>query len=167
MSQKKIYLVVIICHTRETNFQRPPLAKFGCGARSFTGDPDCCCVGRAWHSRGRRGSAGAREQPVFTKQAAVKIKCDIIIITLLVYYIIMLNTPRCRIVIHHRRSFAARTSYIRAKHRPGHVGMGAIVKAIMEPKQARTPRDTCAPRLCATAHLLYAQRVPVQYRWCF
>ena len=58
LSQNKIYLVVIICHTRETNFQRSRLAKFGsrlaeidCGTRAFAGDPAGCCVGRVRHGR--------------------------------------------------------------------------------------------------------------------
>ena len=35
---------------------RSPLAEFGAGARSFAGDPEGCCVGRAW--RGRAAAAG-------------------------------------------------------------------------------------------------------------
>ena len=34
---------------------RSPLAEFGVGARSFTGDPEGCCVGRAWHCRAAAG----------------------------------------------------------------------------------------------------------------
>ena len=38
-----------------------------CGARSFAGDPEDCCVGRAWHGRAaagvgwRSGTAGVKK----------------------------------------------------------------------------------------------------------
>ena len=34
---------------------RSPLAEFGVGARSFAGDPEGFCVGRAWHGRAAAG----------------------------------------------------------------------------------------------------------------
>ena len=36
-----------------------PLAEFGVSARSFAGDPEGCCVGRAW--RGRAAADGRVE----------------------------------------------------------------------------------------------------------
>ena len=38
---------------------RSPLTEFGVGARSFAGDPEGCCVGRAW--RGRAAADGRVE----------------------------------------------------------------------------------------------------------
>ena len=34
---------------------RSPLAEFGVNARSFAGDPEGCCVGRAWYGRAAAG----------------------------------------------------------------------------------------------------------------
>ena len=54
--------IVIICHTWETNFRRPPLAESSVGAQSSAGDYEGCDRGGAWD--GRRGwSGGAWEQP--------------------------------------------------------------------------------------------------------
>ena len=36
---------------REGVFRRPPVAEFGCGAPSFDGDTEGCCVGQAWRGR--------------------------------------------------------------------------------------------------------------------
>ena len=51
---KEGYLV-LICHTPETSFRRPPLAELGVGARSFAGDTEGCCGGRLGRSRAATG----------------------------------------------------------------------------------------------------------------
>ena len=40
--------IVIICRLREANMKKSSLAESSVGARSFAGDPESCCVGRAW-----------------------------------------------------------------------------------------------------------------------
>ena len=44
--------VVFTCRLREGNFEKSPLAEFGCDARSFTGDREGC-----WAGGTRRGRA--------------------------------------------------------------------------------------------------------------
>ena len=41
--------------TAPSDAPRSLLAEFGVGARSFAGDPDGRCVGRAWHCRAAAG----------------------------------------------------------------------------------------------------------------
>ena len=41
------------------NFRRSPLAEFGGGARSFTGNNEACYVGRAWHRHAAAGGGVA------------------------------------------------------------------------------------------------------------
>ena len=43
---------------------RSPLAEFGVGACSFAGDPEGCCVGRAWHGRAASGGRVALRRAV-------------------------------------------------------------------------------------------------------
>ena len=43
--------LVIICHTGETNFRRPPLAQLSVDARSFARDTGGGRVGRPWDGR--------------------------------------------------------------------------------------------------------------------
>ena len=58
---------MIICHTRETNFRRPPLAELGVGARFFAGNTEGGRVGRPWDGRAaaavgwRSGAAGFKK----------------------------------------------------------------------------------------------------------
>ena len=51
--------------------------------------------------------------------------------------------------IHHRRSFAAWTTYGRNTNRITWVWARAIVGAVVVPKRAGTPGDTCSPPPCA------------------
>ena len=46
---------------------RPPLAEFGVGACSFAGDPEGCCVGRAWHGRAASGGRVALGRTVLKR----------------------------------------------------------------------------------------------------
>ena len=54
-------------------FRRFPLAESGVGARSFAGDPEGCCVERAWHVLAAAGGpvvlVRAVEKPGILKQA--------------------------------------------------------------------------------------------------
>ena len=43
--------IVFVCRLREPNFQKSSLADFGGDARSFAGDREGYCVGRAWCGR--------------------------------------------------------------------------------------------------------------------
>ena len=47
--------IVIICHSRQTNFRRPPPAEWGVGARSFAGDTEGSCAGGEWNGRAAAG----------------------------------------------------------------------------------------------------------------
>ena len=44
-----------------------PLTEPGVGARSFAGDPEGCCVGRAWHGRAAAGGRVAHGRAIPTR----------------------------------------------------------------------------------------------------
>ena len=86
---------MITCHLREANFQKSLLAELGCGARSFAGDTEGCCVGRAWcgravaRPRGPGGTRESRSKPGYTENGiAVKILNDTNTATMLPYNLI-------------------------------------------------------------------------------
>ena len=59
--------VVITYRLRESNVEKSSLAEFGCGARSFAGDRDGCCVGGTWSGRTGLGDRVAFGKAVFGK----------------------------------------------------------------------------------------------------
>ena len=63
--------VVTTCRLRERNFEKSPLADFGCDARSFAGDREAavwvglCAVARSWGIGWRPGAAGVEIETYF------------------------------------------------------------------------------------------------------
>ena len=74
-------------------FPRSSLAEFAVGARSCADDPECCCVGRAWHGRAAAGGRVALGRAVpkrgilyryCNNDSDVKIQSETTVISILV-----------------------------------------------------------------------------------